>query len=180
MPTFDPNDPLGQYYWNHTDPDDDFDEREAFRRALRSMLVLLVVMLACLGVSALFSGCTTTRTVTVERTTHDTIQITRQQRDSIYLRDSIYVRERTQGDTVFMEVTRWHTQYRDRWHHDSIYAVRVDSVPVPYPVEKRVPAQLSWLQQMQIWVGRLVLIAIALAAAVWLLRRYIKSRMKLP
>ena len=47
-------------------------------------------------------------------------------------------------------------------------------------VEKEVPAKLSWFQQMQLWTGRLVLIAIALCAAVWLLRRYIKSRMKLP
>lgn len=34
-----------------------------------------------------------------------------------------------------------------------------------------VPAQLSWLQQMQIWLGRLVLVALAVLAVWWLIRK---------
>lgn len=108
---------------------------------------------------ALFGSCTAPKATVVEHVTHDTVQITRLQRDSIFRHDSISIRERTSGDTVYLEVTRWHTQYRDRWHHDSIYLSRRDSVPVPYPVEKRVPAQLSSWQHMQLWLGRLVLAA---------------------
>lgn len=117
------------------------------------------------------TGCASQKVVTVEHVTHDTIRITQQQRDSIVLHDSIHVSERTQGDTVFVEVTRWHTQYRDRLLLDSIYAVRTDSVPVPYPVEKKVPSALSWFQKMEIWLGRFVLVSLAVLAVVWMAKR---------
>lgn len=126
---------------------------------------------ALMLVAILFTSCASPKVVTVERTVHDTLHITKQQRDSIFLHDSIYVRERSSGDTVFVEIDRWHTQFRDRWLHDSIYSVRVDSVPVPYPVEKQVPAWLSRWQQMQLWLGRLMLVALAVCAAVWLIRK---------
>ena len=38
-------------------------------------------------------------------------------------------------------------------------------------VERVVSAPLSWIQQMQIWLGRLVLVALAVLAAWWLLKK---------
>ena len=169
MNYLDPTDPLGSYYYG-PQPGDDFNEDEAFRRALRAIASLFIAVIILMAVSALTS-CTTPKTAIVERVTHDTVQVTRLQRDSIFRHDSIYIRERTMGDTVYLEVTRWHTQYRDRWHHDSILISRRDTVPVPYPVEKRVPAQLSSWQQVQLWLGRLVLVALAVLAAWWLIRK---------
>lgn len=119
----------------------------------------------------LFGSCTTTRYVPVEHITHDTIQITRLQRDSIYRHDSIRVVERVQGDTILLEVDRWHTQYRDRFHHDSIYLTRSDTIPKPYPVERLVEKPLTSWQQARLWLANAVLAALALSAAVWLLRR---------
>ena len=43
-------------------------------------------------------------------------------------------------------------------------------------VEKEVPARLSWLQQMQLWTGRLVLIALALCAAVFVVRWWLRVK----
>ena len=43
-------------------------------------------------------------------------------------------------------------------------------------VEKEVPAKLSWFQQMQLWTGRLVLIAIALCAAVFVVRWWLRVK----
>jgi hypothetical protein len=45
--------------------------------------------------------------------------------------------------------------------------LRQQSKTVEIPVEK----PLSWLQQMQIWLGRLVLVALAVLAAWWLIRK---------
>lgn len=128
----------------------------------------VVVMLTAL---LLFGSCTTTRTVTVERVSHDTVQVLRLQRDSIFKHDSIFVREYAHGDTVFLQTDRWHIQYRDRWHHDSIYVSRRDSIPVPYPVEKKVPAELNVWQQIRIWLGNIVLVALAVAVAYWTYRK---------
>jgi len=178
------------YYTDPTDPTQVFysplpdnatpEEHELYQRTMLKMLlrgfVTFIAVVALLAIVSLLTGCTTPKVVTVERTTHDTLTVTRQQRDSIFLRDSIHVREHTVGDTVFLEVNRWHTQYRDRWHHDSIFATRVDNIPVPYPVEKRVPAQLSQWQQVRLWLANAVLVALALAAAVFILRWWLRVK----
>lgn len=174
MTYLDPTDPTQVYYTPLPD-NATKEELEQYQRLTLKMLIHgIVIFLAALLLMALvslFTSCTTPQPVIVERTTHDTVQVTRLQRDSIFRHDSIYIREHTVGDTVYLEVTRWHTQYRDRWHHDSIYLSRRDSIPVPYPVEKQVPAQLSSWQQVQIWLGRLVLVVLAVLAAWWLIRK---------
>ena len=171
---FDPTD-LTQVYYNPLPDNATKEELEQYQRftlrmLLNGFLTFLAVLLLMALVS-LFTSCAAPKTSIVERVTHDTVQVTRLQRDSIFRHDSIYIRERTDGDTVYLEVTRWHTQYRDRWHHDSIYLSRRDSIPVPYPVEKRVPAQLSSWQQLRIWLGNIVLVALAVLAAWWLIRK---------
>ena len=129
--------------------------------------------------SVLICGCQSVKTVTVERTVHDTLRITKQQRDSIFLHDSIYVKEWAKGDTVYLETERWHTRYQDRWLCDTIYRSRTDSIPVPYPVEKKVPAELNWFQQMRLWLGNIVLIALGLCAAWFIFRNWIHLKLKL-
>lgn len=66
-------------------------------------------------------------------------------RDSIYVHDSTYVKEK--GDTVLIE--RWHTRWRDRMLRDTCYVQKTDSVAVPYPVER----QLSKWQRIKIDIG---------------------------
>ena len=102
------------------------------------------------------TSCTTTRVVTVERVKNDTTYITKQQRDSIWLHDSIHVTER--GDTISIE--RWHTKYIEREVHDTLYRAKTDSVPVPYEVIKEVPAELSWWQTARIYLANILLYAI--------------------
>lgn len=101
-------------------------------------------------------SCTTTRVVTVERVKNDTTYITKQQRDSIWLHDSIHVTER--GDTISIE--RWHTKYIEREVHDTLYRAKTDSVPVPYEVIKEVQAELSWWQTARIYLANILLYAI--------------------
>lgn len=50
-------------------------------------------------------------------------------------------------------------------HSDSLLQQRQQTV------ERQVPAPLTWWQQMQLWLGRLVLVALAAALAVWLVRK---------
>lgn len=66
-------------------------------------------------------------------------------RDSIYVHDSIYVREK--GDTVF--VNMWHTLYKDRLLRDTIYVNLTDTIKVPLPVEK----ELSKWEAFKIEIG---------------------------
>ena len=108
----------------------------------------------------MFASCTTTKYVPVEVVTTDTLVITKHERDSIYLKDSTNVHEWQRGDTVYVEVNRWRTEYRDRWRHDTIYQHRVDSVPVPCPVEVKVPRELTWWQRTQMYAGDVALVGL--------------------
>lgn len=67
----------------------------------------------------------------------------RLQRDSIYFRDSIFMREK--GDTVFLD--RWRYIYKDRLITDTL--IVSDTIRVPYPVEK----ELTQWQQTKMDVG---------------------------
>ena len=64
--------------------------------------------------------------------------------DTIYLRDSVYVREVLKGDTVYL--TR--TQYRDRWRtrlmHDTIRDTQIVEKVIEKPPERYVPKFYKW------------------------------------
>ncbi len=104
------------------------------------------------------SGCTTTEYVTVEKVRTDTVNHFKVLRDSVWLHDSVHVKEK--GDTVTVE--RWHTELRERLLFDTLLIVTHDTIPDPFPVEtiKEVPAELSWWQRLRLWIGNIGLIAI--------------------
>ena len=135
--------------------------------------VLLLALAAAVAVFGLLllTGCTTTKYVPVETVRIDTMKVTKYERDSIYIHDSTIVREK--GDTMLIE--KWHTRWRDRWMHDTIYQSRVDSIPKPYPVEKRVPAELTWWQQTRLHLANILLYAL-LAFGVIKLAKFLLSR----
>ena len=134
-----------------------YDEKD-FNRALGKVIKWLVVWMVILFVFALLASCRQVEYVTVEKVRTDTTYITKWQKDSVWLHDSIHIRER--GDTVTIE--RWHTQWRDRLRVDTIYQATHDTIPDPFPVEtiKEVPAELSWWQRLRIWIGNIGLLAI--------------------
>lgn len=130
------------------------------------------------------TGCASTRkasTTEVDnnyRSTEklDSIFITAIQRDSIYLRDSIYVREK--GDTVYKYVEKLRYKYVNSV--DTLYRtiVRVDTAYVdrtkveirekPVYIEK----QVKWYNKGFMWLGRIC----CLAAILWAIFLYIKRK----
>ena len=113
-------------------------------------------------VALMLTGCKT-HEILVETVRTDTVKISKNYRDSIYVSDSIYVRDI--GDTVWIE--RWHTRWRDRAVHDTTYIAHHDTVPKPYPVIKEVEKQLAWWQRgilaggVVFWIGVLVILVYA-------------------
>ena len=119
-------------------------------------------------VVVLMAGCKTKeRVVTVEKVRTDTTYITKHQRDSVWLHESIHVTEK--GDTIRIE--KWHTKYIEKATHDTLYQHKTDSVPVPYPVEKLVERELSWWQQTRMHLGEALLALAGIAVAVFVIRR---------
>ena len=112
---------------------------------------VIIVFILCL----FLCGCTTTKYVEVEKVRTDTTYITQHKRDSIWMHDSILVREK--GDTVWFE--KWHTKYIEKQIRDTLYSATHDTIPVICEVEKEVPAQLSSWQKLLIKAGYLALVA---------------------
>lgn len=128
-----------------------------------TLFFLVTVMVLCC-----ISSCTTTKYVPVVEYHTDTLIQKMTQRDSIYLHDSTIVREK--GDTVLIE--RWHTRYRDREVHDTVYQSRIDSVPAPYPVTEYVERKMSGIDKLLITTGILSIISVLIFAA-YKLRRFL-------
>lgn len=98
------------------------------------------------------------------------------QHDSIFVRDSIFIREK--GDTVtkYVERTRYRyktrtdTLYKDRLLRDTVFINRTDSVTVEKPVYIEKP--IKWYNKAFIYCGRLC----CLAAILWALFLYLKRK----
>lgn len=127
-----------------------------------TLFSFVMVVLCCI------ISCTTTQYVPVVEYHTDTLIQKMTQRDSIYLHDSTIVREK--GDTLFIE--RWHTKYRDREVHDTVYQSRIDSVPAPYPVTEYVERKMSAIDKLLISTGILSIIAVIIFAT-YKLRRFL-------
>lgn len=130
--------------------------------------VAIILIFALCGV---LCSCRSVRYVEVPRVSRDTLRVVQVETRLDSVRDSIFLREFVLGDTVYrvkyIERLRW----RDRWRVDTVQAVRVDSVGVPYPVERKIS---RWDKVRYMWrgaAGGFVLAAVAIAV-VWLRRRY--------
>ena len=130
--------------------------------------VAIILIIALCGV---LCSCRSVRYVEVPRVSRDTLRVVQVEtlRDSV--RDSIFLREFVRGDTVYMVKYIERLRWRDRWRVDTVQAVRVDSVGVPYPVERKIS---RWDKVRYMWHGAAVglVLAVVAVAVVWLRRRY--------
>ena len=149
-----PNDP-----WMQTgyDPFKGLSEDERMKAGCMQAVVFVLMIVLGLALCALLGSCTTTKYVQVPVVHNDTTIVTKHQRDSIWMHDSIMVSEK--GDTVRIE--KWHTKYIEKQVHDTLYQSKVDSVPYPVEVIKEVPAKLTWWQQTRLHLFNIIGIALA-------------------
>ena len=134
----------------------------------------------------LLASCASTRYAPTYDESRDSVRVsTRQldsavarlmQRDSVFIRDSIYIRER--GDTVtkYMERVRYQykvqtdTLYKYRTLRDTVYMEKRDSIRVEKPVYIEKPRR--WYETGLMWVGGLCCIS----ALLWAMCLYLKRK----
>lgn len=127
----------------------------------------ILYFIATILLTSAICSCRSVRYVPAETVRSDTLYVNRLHRDSVFVKDSVFVREK--GDTV--EVFR--TLFVDRWRDrtDTVRAVRSDTVRVPYPVEK----ELTRWEKAKLDIGGIAIgtaIAAVLAIVVWLVIRF--------
>lgn len=127
----------------------------------------------------LLAGCKTKeRVVSVEHQTTDTLWQTQVQRDSIYIIDSTYIYEWTDGDTVHITRDRWKTRYVERTRTDTVYRSKTDTVNVACETVREVPRRLTWWQQVRLWLGTSVIMGAGglMGVVLWMAVRAIRRR----
>ena len=129
--------------------------------AIKERLQALSVVVL-LAVAAVLGSCTTTKYVEVPKVHTDTLYVSKTQKDSIYLHDSVFVNQWKSGDTIYQTRDRWRTEWRDRLVTDTVLHMVTDTVAKPYPViqEKKVEAALTWWQRFRMMLGDIAIIIV--------------------
>lgn len=131
---------------------------------MKTIIYILTILLA----SAICS-CRSVEYVPRETIKHDTTYINKLIKDSIYLKDSVYIHSK--NDTVFIEKYKY--QYIDKVVRDTSYVVKSDTISVPYPVEKK----LTRWQQLKLDIGGIsigiiiITILVVVGRAVYFLKK---------
>lgn len=122
------------------------------------IVVALCALLCCRGVQY----------VPVETLRTDSVLVVNHEHDSIFILDSVIVKEK--NDTVFVD--RWRVEFREALRVDTFQVHRVDSVQTVVEVEKK----LTKWQQLKMDVGAGVLYAVPILIAVGLFLLYRKLK----
>ena len=147
--------------------EEDYPNGCAMAMALSLPLVMLLLLFMCL----ILSGCTKRVFVPVESHHYhtDSVRVAVERIDTFIRHDSVYVERK--GDTLL--VVKYQNVYKNKIVHDTVEkeSVKLDSIGVPYPVEK----QLTKWQQAKQDVGGFAMGGFAALLAfvvVWLIRRF--------
>lgn len=121
----------------------------------------IILALVALATAILVCSCQSVRYVPVETVKTDSIRVVDIQRDSIYVLDSVFVRE--VHDTVY--ITRWRTEFKEALRVDTFNVERIDTLNTVVEVEKK----LTKVQQLKMDVGAGVLWAIPILIAIFII-----------
>ena len=116
--------------------------------------------------------------VTVPEYHTDTLYVAKVERDSVFVQDSVLVREK--GDTVLVD--RWHVSYKERVRVDTVYEHRIDTVAkvVEVPTGKASDTKkVTWWQRVRMTLGDMALVLIV-AGIVILTVKYILLKVVRP
>lgn len=130
---------------------------------MKRLILYLIVFLMS---GTCFTSCRSVQYVPVETVKKDSIYINKIQHDSIYRRDSVYI-DRS-GDTIYIYKDRYLYKYKNLT--DTVYISRVDSINVPYMVERK----LTRWQSIKMELGGWAFAAIVIIIIGWLI--YAKTK----
>ena len=163
------NDPNDMWRHNGYDPYKGMSDEERMKAGCLQLVGIVCAIILALLICALFNSCTTTKYVQVPEYHTDTVRISHNTHDSIYVHDSTFIKEK--GDTMLIE--RWHTQWRDRIVRDTIYQSKRDSIPYPVEVIKEVPAKLTWWQKARLHIINVLMMFGIIWLIVWIGKKHL-------
>lgn len=115
-------------------------------------------------------GCKQIEYVPVKVEAKDSIYLTKYVKDSVYVEvfkgEKVFKGEEGGNDTIYITETK--IVYREKLLIDTMYVEKVDTIQVPYPVER---ALTKWERARIDWGGWAMLAVVVLSVAVvWLVK----------
>mgnify|MGYP006896645889 FL=1 len=124
-------------------------------------VMLLFLLLLC--------GCRT-EYVPIESVRYDSVMIEKLMRDSVFVRDSVYLKKK--GDTIYKYKDRFVYVYKNRV--DTFFAEKIREIEVPVPVERK----LSWWERVKIEYTEMVISVLIAIALIYALRKWIARKIR--
>lgn len=123
---------------------------------MRSFIFWLIAIFGLISMSS----CTQTKYVEkmLEVVKRDTLYQVKIKRDSIHLKDSIYLNVYTKGDTVYRDKYRERIQYINKLKTDTVYKSKVDTVYKNVTVEKIVQSPGTWFFDLVKFIAAILLL----------------------
>lgn len=147
------------------------------RKILKGYELLVGWFVGVIAIALLFmcSGCTTVKTIEVEKVRTDTVYQNHTMRDSIYVeqRDSIALHSK--GDTVTIDRWHWRDRWRERVVRDTVYKSKTDTVVVNRVTESHGTVG-TWWQRVKHDAWKMVLGAVLAIIMLFVARIYRKFR----
>lgn len=134
-------------------------------RGFANVITYLSLLVAVIALAMILFGCRSTELVPVETVRTEWRDRVREVHDTTTVSDTRFVY--VKGDTV-VDI-RWYDRVREVYLYDTVLSVRTDSVPVPYPVEKR----LTRWEQLKMDYSTYVILALTFGMVIvfWLVKK---------
>ncbi|MBR2775812.1 MAG: hypothetical protein IKD75_01675 [Prevotella sp.] len=176
--------------WGY-DPYKGMNDDERVAAGCMSGLAYIIAMAIGVLICSLFSSCTTVKyvPVTEQHTEHHWHTDSVKERDSIHTENTTIIREvdsaamAKYGIQMQANQRAWlvlqremENRLRELEHMTATHDTIRDSVPVPVPVEviKEVPAELTWWQQMRLYLANILLYLILIVGIIYVGKKHIK------
>ena len=144
---------------------------DSIREIVGGLCSCLVWLIFAILIGVLLPSCRPHKdVVATEAVRVDTVFIQKVQRDSVFLRDSIFIKEQRRNDTVFVDRVRYRETVREVIRRDTIYKTKTDSVTA---VIETVEQKSSFDETMEN-LGRVFVLVIGCALLFFAIRFFAK------
>lgn len=190
MTPIDYNNPNEMWRHNGYDPYKGMRDEERLKAGCFQMVAFFVMIMESLALCALFGSCTTTKYVPVQQqhTEHHWHTDSVKERDSVHTENTTIIREVDSAAMAKYGIQMQNNQrawlvlqremeqrMRELEHMTATRDTIHDSIPAPFPVEVKVPTELTWWQQARLHLANILLYLILIVAVIYFGRRHLKK-----
>ena len=188
MTPIDYNDPNEMWRNNGYNPYKGMSDEERMKAGCLQLAGIISGIILALLICALFGSCTTTKYVPVEsqHTEHHWHTDSVKERDSVHTENTTIIREvdsaamAKYGIQMQANQRAWlvlqremENRLRELEHMTATRDTIHDSISAPFPVEVKVPAELTWWQEARLHLANIMLYLLLIVGIIWIAKKHL-------